>query len=1431
MNVNKNTSLFLFFLLLQGQNLLVSAALAAEEKPGRAFLAVDEAYIVTASNISIYGSSGEETASLNPGITRVLLDQNIEQLILPGASTDYAFQQTGNRLNIYDIEGVTLIARFPVQRDETGTLVTFGDRALSATLESSGSMKLGVSTVRTTISSLAQIINPAGAIADNLTASVNEGESITIHLSSNMPANEGRSYQIVSSPSLGFVSQIDADQVTYFPYPGYSGNDSFSYTVTYFDSTSEPAMVDVTINPVAENQLTALDQIVKVVTNSKAIIVLEGKKKAESDVLNYLLDAPPQHGQLSVFDGNRVTYTPNADYEGDDSFTFKVSDGVDTSASGLITLQVKPIGTVYMTSEATVISKEEIPQIDTLLALDDGNMQLKTIPQSVLASGLGIGNVITILPGEDERYPLGFVGKIVDSWQNADGSTEFTLESASLADVVEEAQDQVFSMPLTSDNFIGVISPSMVESSAVGMVLAKSATKSALNGGIVFTKSASTASSDIPLYEDINLNLKIPILKLNSPGGVLVNNDADSAIYITGSLKNMLVEDELNFATLGGIESAKMHFKGEWQIDVKIKGDFSITLGLFDQAWEDVEGKKFEKFGFKGDFSGLDSQDKVGKLPIAGLIFSSNCPTTCPVVPGLASPNINQAKVGGVIIWLYLTAKGEINIAGESGIRLRPAKISFGLKKEINQPFKPESQINRIENTGNMIDAPYVEGEISGDLFLGTSVDVDVFFSGIRWANAGMDVGFQAGASFGGSGSLGTQRLGADWQWNGNLCLNGYYGAGAVFRAALNLGMEVDSFWGDPSFNFEYKNQIPTDEQMRKPGRHYLWYTFDSADICLTSERPDLSVSQFETGASTAEPSEAITLTAQIANMGNVTSDSTTLRFARSTSPAFEISNTSVLCSQPVFSLAASATSAIITCNIQAFSIPNTYYYRACVDGVNNESNIGNNCSEPINITVTQPSTNNCTPQPITLGETVNGSWTNDCLSVNQNGSNARYYTFSLTSPQSVAIDLSSNIDNILYLIQGSDPYGSIIASNDDREPGNRNALIETTLQSDTYTIEATTYYENMTDSYVLKILGNQNTTGPNLDIVGFSLSEDSVEIGGLIHITAPVANNGAAPSSSSVVHFYQDGVELSNCTQTVPTLNAPGSEIMRCELNAPTAAGTYQYSACVDSVANETNMQDNCSQTDTLIVTDSGGNSFVSTGRLNDTGITRCGSVDGTSNDLACPVTEAPGQDAEYGRDVTHNDDSDGHAGFSFTKLDANGNPLPASATIWDCVKDNVTGLIWEVKTDDGGLRDKDNTYTWYEPDSTKNGGDPGMQNGGSCTGSSCDTYGYVQAVNAQGLCGASDWRMPTVDELYSLVYENLGLTIESNFFPNMPSNDFYSTYSSTYSNQFWSSSPVANASIRAWYVGFFGSTTTWGYKGNSKWVRLVRGEWTNSG
>lgn len=216
----------------------------------------------------------------------------------------------------------------------------------------------------------------------------------------------------------------------------------------------------------------------------------------------------------------------------------------------------------------------------------------------------------------------------------------------------------------------------------------------------------------------------------------------------------------------------------------------------------------------------------------------------------------------------------------------------------------------------------------------------------------------------------------------------------------------------------------------------------------------------------------------------------------------------------------------------------------------------------------------------------------------------------------------------------------------------------------------------------------------------------------------------------------------------------------------------------------------------------------------LNDTGISSEQCYQQDSNTLvACTGAAATAlnnsQDGMVGRDVTTNDNSDGHAGFSFTKIGSTGAALPVTANSWACVKDNVTGLIWENKTADGGLHDGNNGYTQYSADY-------GANNLGAVT----DASGFVAAVSQQGLCGASNWRLPSADELHSIVDYSIaypGPTIDTAFFPNTQQNSL-----------FWSSSPYVGGTGTggAWSVNFEG-----GYggsivvnRGNSLMVRLVR-------
>jgi hypothetical protein len=234
--------------------------------------------------------------------------------------------------------------------------------------------------------------------------------------------------------------------------------------------------------------------------------------------------------------------------------------------------------------------------------------------------------------------------------------------------------------------------------------------------------------------------------------------------------------------------------------------------------------------------------------------------------------------------------------------------------------------------------------------------------------------------------------------------------------------------------------------------------------------------------------------------------------------------------------------------------------------------------------------------------------------------------------------------------------------------------------------------------------------------------------------------------------------------------------------------------------------------------------------GQLNDTGLVQCAAPGATQQ--LCPQAELPGQDAEHGRDIAVAKGAlvkvgGGVAGFDWTKLDASGTPLAiqdqmwdpqgseASGTRWSCVKDNVAGLVWEIKeSDPNHSRYSGHTYRWLLEGEEYTGAFPDMSTSGTCNLDSCDTQSFVNWVNENALCGFSDWRMPSVGELSSIVVlANVLPAVDTAYFPDIKDPRFFTNQS------------LARDPSRAWYVYFSDGSVSFTNKGDASHVRLVRG------
>ena len=237
--------------------------------------------------------------------------------------------------------------------------------------------------------------------------------------------------------------------------------------------------------------------------------------------------------------------------------------------------------------------------------------------------------------------------------------------------------------------------------------------------------------------------------------------------------------------------------------------------------------------------------------------------------------------------------------------------------------------------------------------------------------------------------------------------------------------------------------------------------------------------------------------------------------------------------------------------------------------------------------------------------------------------------------------------------------------------------------------------------------------------------------------VLAPVGDQSVQLGSSKVVNISAtdaDGDNLQFSTNTLPGYasfadNSDGTATLT--LTPPDTSTVSTDSITVTVV-------DGKGGTDTETITINVVTDVIApsaTGKLNDTAYTS-------------------GVDGGTGRDFTNNDNTNGYAGFDFTPLDQASRATSAANAV--CVKDNVTGLIWEVKSlaGSGDLHDAGTSYA---------------------LGSGAGSVGeFIANVNAANFCGASDWRLPSREELRSLFKmdemsrDSGNVGIDTVYFPN---------------------------------------------------------------
>jgi PKD domain/Bacterial Ig domain/Right handed beta helix region len=236
--------------------------------------------------------------------------------------------------------------------------------------------------------------------ANNTSVSTDEDTPVVITFNGSDVDSSNLSFVIVANPTNGTVRGISAPNciangsgsnctaaVTYTPAANYNGTDSFTFKVNDGDLDSNIATVAITIgavnDPPVANSATAM-------TNEDTLVSITLRASdVDNGSLSIAIVGGPTNGTLGAVSTSNcvangagsnctatVNYTPAANFNGLDSFTFKANDGTLDSNVATISIVVNAVNDAPIANAQTVVTNEDAPVVITLGASDVDNSTL-----------------------------------------------------------------------------------------------------------------------------------------------------------------------------------------------------------------------------------------------------------------------------------------------------------------------------------------------------------------------------------------------------------------------------------------------------------------------------------------------------------------------------------------------------------------------------------------------------------------------------------------------------------------------------------------------------------------------------------------------------------------------------------------------------------------------------------------------------------------------------------------------------------------------------------------------------------------------------------------------------------------------------------------------------------------------------------------------
>lgn len=257
----------------------------------------------------------------------------------------------------------------------------------------------------------------------------------------NDPENDPLTVTIDTVPTEGSVVVELDGTITYTPEAGFEGIDSFVYQIDDGEFTAI-ATVNVTVLPKPNEAPDAVDDSATTTMETAATIaVLDNDSDPDNDPLTVTIDTNPSNGTVNVNPGGSITYTPNAGFEGLDSFVYQIDDGEGGTATATVTVNVSGANpTPVLISLTTTATMSNVALPGDTVTLDGTFFDPNSTDSHTVTINWGDGttSLIIVNPGDPQTFQSTHVystGGFFESSTSVEDSTarvSNTLELTSL---------------------------------------------------------------------------------------------------------------------------------------------------------------------------------------------------------------------------------------------------------------------------------------------------------------------------------------------------------------------------------------------------------------------------------------------------------------------------------------------------------------------------------------------------------------------------------------------------------------------------------------------------------------------------------------------------------------------------------------------------------------------------------------------------------------------------------------------------------------------------------------------------------------------------------------------------------------------------------------------------------------------------------------